>query len=187
MNDEAYFQYLKSRSWRGRLYKRFYLYPRLNRLLQGRVLDVGAGIGDFVESRPNTVGVDVNVRTVAFCRERGLAVSVMAPDVLPFAQAEFDSVLLDNVLEHIAEPLPLLRECRRVLRAGGALVIGVPGRRGWDVDPDHKIFWDEQGLKALLAQAGLTLTDCFYTPLWKSEWLSRRLRQYCLYAAFKAD
>jgi SAM-dependent methyltransferase len=67
----------------------------------------------------------------------------MTPDVLPFADASFDSVLLDNVLEHIEAPTLLLGEVRRVLVPGGRFLVGVPGQRGWESDPDHKVMYDE--------------------------------------------
>jgi SAM-dependent methyltransferase len=46
--------------------------------------------------------------------------------VLPFAEASFDTVLLADVLEHIALPERLLRELFRVLSPGGKLLITVP-------------------------------------------------------------
>jgi SAM-dependent methyltransferase len=45
---------------------------------------------------------------------------------LPFDAAAFDTVLLSDVLEHIAEPDQLIGEIARILRPGGALILGVP-------------------------------------------------------------
>jgi SAM-dependent methyltransferase len=45
---------------------------------------------------------------------------------LPFHEASFDTILLSDVLEHIAEPNQLLAELRRILTPGGKLLIGVP-------------------------------------------------------------
>ena len=45
---------------------------------------------------------------------------------LPFKGQAFDTVLLTDVLEHIAEPLQLIREIAGVLRPGGKLIVGVP-------------------------------------------------------------
>jgi len=98
------------------VYRRYFLYPRICHRLHGRTVDVGCGIGDFLQFRPNTIGVDINAHTVAYCKARGLDARLMEPDVLPFEDASFDSALMDNVLEHIAEPAALLRELRRVLR-----------------------------------------------------------------------
>jgi SAM-dependent methyltransferase len=45
---------------------------------------------------------------------------------LPFANAEFETILLSDVLEHIAEPDQLFREMVRILRPGGYIILGVP-------------------------------------------------------------
>jgi SAM-dependent methyltransferase len=183
-HHDDYYAYLSSRSWLGHLYRRHWLYPRLTRRLHGLALDVGCGIGDMLVFRPNSVGVDINDRTVAHCRELGLQAHVMPPDRLPFAATIFDSVLLDNVLEHIADPVPLLSEVKRVLRPGGRLLIGVPGIRGWESDSDHKVFYDETSLVACAADFGFTMVEIFHMPIFKSRWLSRHMRQYCIYVAF---
>jgi len=184
--EQAYGEYLMQRSPLGALYRRFVLYPRICDRLRGQVVDVGCGIGDFLRFRPQTVGVDVNAHTVAYCRSQGLDARLMQPDILPFEDASLDSALMDNVLEHIANPDPLMRELRRVLRPEGRLLVGVPGGLGWNCDPDHKVRYDESSLKSTLKAAGFAPLETFYTPLWRSEWLSQHLRQYCLFGLFEA-
>jgi SAM-dependent methyltransferase len=181
---DDYFSYMVQRSLAGDLYRRFFLYPRLARRLPGFTLDLGCGLGDFLRFRPRTIGVDINPRAVAFCRDRGLDARPMQPDRLPLEDASFDSILLDNVLEHIAEPMPILAEIRRTLKPGGRLLVGVPGLRGWDSDADHKVFYDETLLVETLSAFGFTAIETFYSPLWRSPWLSRMLRQYCLFMLF---
>ena len=51
------------------------------------------------------------------------AVDMMA---MPFDDASFDLVVHSDTLEHVADPLLALRECRRVLRRRGALCYTVP-------------------------------------------------------------
>lgn len=183
--DDSYFRYLRGRSRLGLLYRRGWLYPQLARRLAGRTLDVGCGIGDMLAYRSATVGVDIDPHTVAHCRSRGLDARLMEVDRLPFDAATFDSVLLDNVLEHVAEPAPLLAEVHRVLVPRGRLLVGVPGTKGWHTDPDHKVHYDERSLAALAAQSGFAARETFHTPAVRSDWLSRRLRQYCLYMLFE--
>jgi ubiquinone/menaquinone biosynthesis C-methylase UbiE len=74
--------------------------------------------------------VDINPHTVAFCKARGTEAYLMTSDALPFNANAFSSVLMDNVLEHLVHPVPLLTEVRRVLSAKGRLLIGVPGLKG---------------------------------------------------------
>jgi SAM-dependent methyltransferase len=182
--DLAYFEYLRGRSFRGWLYRRFWLYPRLRALLRGRVLDIGCGLGDFLEFYKKASGVDINPHTVAWCRQRGLDAQLMQPDRLPFPEATFDAVVLDNVLEHLVDPMPLLQEMRRVLRPGGLALMGVPGERGYAADPDHKVFYDADTLRRVAQIAAFTPVRLLYMPF-HSDWLARHLPQYCLYALFR--
>lgn len=184
--NSAYFAYLKQRSIAGYLYRRFWLYPALKRCLRGRALDIGCGIGDMLRSRADTVGVDINPETVAYCQSLGLDARLMTPDVLPFADGEFDSVVLDNVLEHLEQPAPLLAEIHRVLRPGGVVVVGVPGQRGYASDPDHKVFYGEAALVEVMAAARLIKQRVLHMPL-RSTWLEQRISQYCVYGVFHRD
>lgn len=188
MNDnyQVYFEYLKNRSRMGLLYRNFWLYPRICRHLSGRVLDVGCGIGDFVKFRKQTIGVDINPETVKFCKMQGLDVIQMETDRLPFLTGEFDGVLLDNVLEHIKSPKSLIEEVYRVLKPFGTFVIGVPGRKGYEKDPDHKVFYDKEKLVETISAYGFVNNINFYMPL-KSSILDMHLAQFCLYAKFMRD
>jgi SAM-dependent methyltransferase len=184
VEHEAYFAYLRGRSRLAWAYRRLYLYPRLIRYLHGRVLDVGCGIGDLLAFLPGAVGAEVNPEAVAWCRARGLDVRQSQPGALPFSAAAFDSVMLDNVLEHVAEPGALLEEIRRVLAPDGTLIVGVPGERGFASDPDHKIHYDEAALRSALEAAGFRTTRVLHVP-WRARWLSRVLPQYCVYGVFR--
>ncbi len=180
----CYFHYLQTRSLRGLLYRRWWLYPRLSRHLRGKALDVGCGIGDMVRYRSGTVGVDINPETVKWCRNSGLDIKLMEPNRLPFEDGAFESVLLDNVLEHIERPWPLLDEIRRVLIPKGRLVIGVPGVKGYHSDPDHKVYYDLRGLRSTVEGRGFRCVQIFAVPF-KSEWLNTHMRQYCIYGVFE--
>lgn len=182
-NNTGYFKYLQSRSRLAWWYRKYYLYPRLGRYLSGHVLDVGCGIGDLLCCRPGTVGVDINPQTVNFCRRQGLDVRLMAPDLLPFDAAAFDSVVLDNVLEHLGDPHPLLGEIARVLVSGGRLLVGVPGQCGFAADPDHKIHYDEARLVDCMVAKGFGLRAFLHAPL-HSSFLEARMPQYCIYGVF---
>lgn len=182
--NEQYYDYLKGRSRLGLWYRRHWLYPRLCRHLRGVTLDVGCGIGDFLTHRPGTVGVDINPATVDWCQQQGLDARLMSPDRLPFDDTSFDSAVLDNVLEHLSAPAPLLREIHRVLRPRGTLVVGVPGKLGYASDPDHKIYYDPATLVSTLAGARFGLQRIFHTPF-RLVWLDARMRQYCVYGVFQ--
>lgn len=181
---DDYFDYLRRRKRAGLWYRDLWLYPRIRGQLSGTVLDVGCGIGDFVRHRPGTLGVDVNPKAVAFCRSQGLPVQLMQPDRLPFGDREFDGVVLDNVLEHLEQPAPLLAEIHRVLAIGGRLVVGVPGQRGFDSDSDHKRHYPETALIDTVRGAGFELSRLFHQPF-RSQLLDRHFRYYAIYGVFE--
>ena len=55
-----YYEYLKKRSIIGLLYRKYILYPSICKHLNGHVLDIGCGIGDFLKFRANTVGIEIS-------------------------------------------------------------------------------------------------------------------------------
>lgn len=183
MNDLEYSQYLQKRSVMGGFYRHHILYPRIAKMLKGnRVLDLGCGIGDFLKFYPAATGVDVNPCNIAICKSYGLNVHHMDFDKIPFGNNSFDSVLMDNVLEHILNPKPLLSEIKRVLTPSGHLIVGVPGLAGQISDADHKVYYDDNKLEMLALQEGFTIHKRFYAPFFKSQYLSEMLPQYCIYS-----
>lgn len=99
-----------------------------------RFLDVGCGLGDDVAALAGlvapggtVVGVDGSNAMVEEARRRhggieGLSFEVANAAGLPFDDASFDGARIDRVLQHIADPAPVIREMARVLRPGGMLV-----------------------------------------------------------------
>jgi SAM-dependent methyltransferase len=183
--DVEYFEYLQERSLVGKLYKQYWLYPKLDKYLKGKVLDVGCGVGYFLKFRANnTVGVDINSETVNWCKKNGLDVHLMEKDILPFKDKMFDSVNLDNVLEHLEDPSGLLTEIHRVTGEAGIFIVGVPGRCAYDRDPDHKVFYSKDDLIKTITDFGFSLKKILVMPL-NINWLDTRITQYCVYGIFK--
>lgn len=183
--DKIYFEYLSQRSFLGKIYRNFILYPRLNKYLKGKTLDIGCGIGDMLSYRRNTIGLDINPLNVNYCKKKKLEAFLMRKGRIPFKDRSFDSVLLDNVLEHIDSPALLFKEIKRVLKPDGILLIGVPGTKGFESDSDHKIFYDEIKLNTLAEKFKFSVNYLFYTPFFRSIFLSKRLKQYCIYTEWK--
>lgn len=183
--DRDYFIYLRSRSFLGYIYRRFVIYPRLNKRCQGKVLDYGCGIGDFLSFSPSAIGVDVNAFCVDFCVSKKLnAISIDSGAPLPFGNDYFDTIVMDNVLEHIADPDFVLNEFGRVLKPGGKLIVGVPGIKGFEQDTDHKVFYGKRELSSLLVERGsYSLLEWFHTPF-EFPYASQLLKRYCLFGCF---
>lgn len=142
MTDIEYYEYLKTISPLGRVYRQYFIYPKIARNAAGKVLDIGCGIGGLLAYNPEIIGVDINKYCVKYCKQLGLQAFEMLPDILPFETGSFDTVILDNVLEHIATPEVLIREIKRVLVSDGRLIVLVPGIKGYGKDDDHKKYYD---------------------------------------------
>lgn len=83
------------------------------------VLDVGCNSGyivDFVPADCRCAGVDVAAELVEKARQRLTAAMVAPAERLPFEDDWFDVVVLGEVLEHVFDPVAVLREARRVAR-----------------------------------------------------------------------
>jgi len=186
MSDENYFEYLKTRSKLAHLYRRNVVYPGINGFLNGKVLDIGCGIGDFLSFRKNTIGADVNPFIVDYCNGLGYEAHLIKNGVFPFQNNTFEGAVLDNVLEHLVDPQSTLTEISRILKHKGRLVIGVPGILGYQKDDDHKVFYEENEMIELLAKCGFVKVDFIYRPFYfRSQFLSRKVSQYCIYGVFE--
>lgn len=184
MSDhKKYSEYLQNRRLSGLLYRKFFLYPKLSSHVIGKTLDVGCGIGDFLTYKSDAVGVDINKDNVKICVDKRLNATCMQPDKLPFDNSSFNNVILDNVLEHIEHPKPILGEIYRVLIKKGHFLIGVPGKKGYLSDNDHKVFYDKASLCQVVESFGFVHKKTFYTPF-LSSWLDQYARQYCMYCLF---
>ncbi|MNB88212.1 putative S-adenosylmethionine-dependent methyltransferase [compost metagenome] len=149
-----------------------------------RFLDIGCGEGwglDFFHSKGWKVkGLEHS--------EYGC--SVHNPKMLPFLlegepkdalknliseNNKFDVILLDNVLEHLKNPLEILKYCYLLLSEQGVLLIEVPNdfsivqkrllEKGfineefWVVSPDHISYFNKDGLTNLCSDAELNCID----------------------------
>ncbi len=98
----------------------------------GKFLDVGCATGFFLNgikhhSNWEVYGTDFGESAVRFARTK-LELDVRQGDLSDagFPAAYFDYVHVNNVLEHVLDPVSLLGECRRVVRPDGILFLSVP-------------------------------------------------------------
>ena len=69
-------------------YRKYYLYPKISKPLKGLVLDVGCGIGDYLEFE-KYYSVDINP-FYDICKNKNLKSKLMQNDVLPFETSYFE-------------------------------------------------------------------------------------------------
>lgn len=183
-NYELYNKYLLQTSFKGYLYKRFFLYPKLDSFLTGKCLDVGCGIGTFVKYRKNTDGADINHINIASLEKTKKRGFLIENNKIPVPNESYNSVIMDNVLEHIQDPNDLVQEVFRVLKPNGHFLIGVPGQKGFISEVDHKIYYDLKSANELMSKFDFEYQKHMYTPF-KWSVLDKHLKQYCLYIFYK--
>jgi 2-polyprenyl-3-methyl-5-hydroxy-6-metoxy-1,4-benzoquinol methylase len=139
------------------------------------ILDVGCGWGQamqyFAARGARCAGFDPAPEAVDYVRSRGLeCVRAGMERMDVFGSRRFDVVTLMNVLEHLADPLAVMREIRdKVLAPGGLLVIEVPNEFNdfqlagqqlhslpawWVAPPAHLNYFSASSLSAALRGSG---------------------------------
>jgi SAM-dependent methyltransferase len=78
---------------------------------------------------------------------------------LPFEDQSFDTILLTDVLEHIAEPEKVMSESARLLRPSGKLIVGVPFLYWVHEQPHDYYRYTEFALRFLCDRHGLQVAE----------------------------
>ena len=125
--------------WRFGQERRLAMVERYASLEGRRVLDLGCGLGEYVRAfsrqGAEAIGCDIEATRLIESRERSTAGNwertsflAAAGESLPFEDQSLDVVVLNEVIEHVANDHETLREVARVLRSDGRCVIFAPNR-----------------------------------------------------------
>lgn len=90
---------------------------------EGKILEVGCGTGHVQNKLKNVVGMDITLSMLK--KNRNNAVCADAHSI-PFKDEIFDVVYSIDVIEHVQNPGRMIRECRRVLKKNGILILITP-------------------------------------------------------------
>jgi SAM-dependent methyltransferase len=145
---------------------------RLAEVAPGRrgVLDVGCGNGFVLELALDrgwsaVRGVEPSTDAIAHAdpRVRDLIVAdIVRPGLFP--DSSFDAMTLFQVLDHMPDPATLLRECRTILRPGGAILAFNHNVTAWSarlmrerspiIDVEHTYLYSPTTMRRLFEGAG---------------------------------
>jgi ubiquinone/menaquinone biosynthesis C-methylase UbiE len=145
---------------------RFYLCD-LDRTTPAKLLEIGCGSGDRIiklnKAGWDVIGQDIDNNAYEKLTSNNIPFILGNTDQLKGEQ--FDVILLSHVIEHVKDPVSLLKECRRLLKSNGKLYITTPNnqsfthklfRRYWlGLDsPRHLIVYNINSLTNILSSSG---------------------------------
>ena len=108
---------------------------------KGRILDVGAGTGEFLSVAKNdgwqTIGVEPSDRAKAIAKNKGVS---FVEETSELENHSFDVISMWHVLEHVPDLDKQIKELKRLLKPTGTLIIAVPNFKSFDAKHYGK-FW----------------------------------------------
>ncbi len=115
-------------------------YTRSSGIKKIRVLDIGCGSGDDLIRVSDDSGAECDLYGIEFyepycrrCRERGIKVNSVdiEREFLPYKDAFFDVIIINQVIEHLKEIFFVFSEISRIIKPDGMVVVGVPNLAAW--------------------------------------------------------
>jgi SAM-dependent methyltransferase len=140
---------------------------RLDLPPRARILDAGCGSGrNMVDlaRHGDVTGVEISEASVELARGRHVGEVVEGSVMeMPFASDSFDLAVCLDVVEHLRDDRAALRELRRVLAPGGALLVTVPAYQwlwsGHDEVNHHHRRYNRAALEQAAREAGWEYTS----------------------------
>lgn len=163
------------------------------RLPPGRLLDVGAGPGVLVEEAAErgweAFGVELSAWAVNEAERRGMDVRRQTLEALDEPDGSVDAATLADVIEHVPDPLGMMRRLYALLKPGGVVFVATPDvgslvartlrRWWWSVLPGHIWLFSRDTLQRLARDAGFDVVDVSTHPkTFSAEYYAGRLVGY---------
>ncbi len=148
---------------------------------QGRWLEVGVGTGRFASMLGIAEGIDPSSRMLEIAGGREVVTYTGYAEDLPFPAGSFDGLLLALALCFVDDSERTLRECRRILRAEGKLLVGIiPAESPWGRAYEKKKaeghpvysrsrFLASSEVMALIESTGFSFLTAASTLLWEPD------------------
>ncbi|MDY0990003.1 class I SAM-dependent methyltransferase [Flavobacterium sp. CFBP9031] len=108
---------------------------------KGKLLDIGAGTGDFLLTAKNdgweTIGVEPSDRAKNIAKEKGIS---FVEEINTLENHSLDVITMWHVLEHVPDLELQIQELKRLLKPTGTLIIAVPNYKSFDAN-HYQTFW----------------------------------------------
>jgi SAM-dependent methyltransferase len=139
-------------------------------LIGGDLLEIGCGYGFLLDEARSffqrRVGTEFSPQGAEIARKAGAAVFVGGVEQIP-PDAKFDCIIATQVIEHIYEPLPFVKQLVGHTKPGGHIILATPDiggvlrklmRRRWPSFkvPEHVLYFNYWTLSSLMYRAGLS-------------------------------
>ncbi|VFQ47298.1 class I SAM-dependent methyltransferase [Desulfoluna butyratoxydans] len=162
-----------------------------------RILDIGCGFGESLGYHASRgcdvygVEADENIRRVA--EKQGFRVHVGVFDPTIYEPNFFDYITMDQVMEHMTDPIETLRRAARILKPKGQIIITVPNSQGWGArifsqrwinwhTPYHQHFFSKESMGMTARKAGLEILKV--KSITNSHWLSFQWHHLLFYPKY---
>ena len=149
------------------------------------MLDIGCGFGEslgYHQARGCEVwGVEADSNIARVADKFGFNVKVGLFDAKDYKQDFFDYITMDQVVEHLTDPILTLREVSTILKPGGHVVLSTPNANGWGAKlfrrrwinwhtPYHLQFFSLESMAIMAEAAGLEIEKV--RTITNSRWLN---------------
>lgn len=151
---------------------------------KGRILDIGAGVGDFLSVAKNdgweTIGIEPSDKAKTIARNKGVS---FVENLSELESNSFDVITMWHVLEHVPDLENQIKELKRLIKPNGTVIIAVPNFKSFDAAyygkywaaydvPIHLWHFSKTAIQKLFAKENLELVkvlpmkfDSFYVSL----------------------
>jgi 2-polyprenyl-3-methyl-5-hydroxy-6-metoxy-1,4-benzoquinol methylase len=144
--------------------------------VKGRILDIGAGTGDFLLECKNQnweiLGIEPNDKAKGIALGKGIK---FGDTIEKLESNSFDVITMWHVLEHVPDVEHQVAELKRLLKPSGTIVIAVPNFKSYDANhykefwaaydvPRHLWHFSKTAIKKLFDKQNMNLEDV--KPMW---------------------
>ena len=164
---------------------------------KGKILDIGAGVGDFLSVAKNngwdTTGIEPSDKAKAIAKSKGVTF-VESLSELP--NNSFDVITMWHVLEHVPNLEHQIAELKRLIKPDGTVIIAVPNFNSFDANyyghfwaaydvPIHLWHFSKKAIEKLFAKENFELKkvlpmkfDSFYVSLLSEKYKNGKMNYF---------